>query len=131
MINPGAAPDPAAQRLVEQPAVRQHVYGRIGRIHVHRPEGSIPISPDPLQRAAAGVRAAKTLDQVMNLARVSADPEAEGRFALLSLRQIEGDLHRAARIEPCAGSAGKARALQRRRLRQTAVPAQKFLSIPG
>ena len=60
---------------------------------------------------------------------VAADAEAETDFAFLPVRQIEGDLHRAARIQARADFAGEPRALQRGGLREAAVPAEKFLAI--
>ena len=131
LIKPRPAPEPAAQGLIQQPAVRHHIHGRIGRVHVHRAERPIPIFPDAFEGDAAGVGAPKALDQILHVRRVATDPEAETRFPFLPIRQIEGDLHRAARIQPRADFAGKARAFQRRRLRQASVPAEELLSIPG
>ena len=45
--------------------------------------------------------------------------------------QIEGDLHRAARIQSRADFAGQARASQCRRLRQASVAAEEFLPVAG
>jgi hypothetical protein len=123
LIKPGPAPEPAAQGLIQQPAVRHHIHGGIGRIHVHRAEGSIPIGPDAFERNAAGVRPAKTLDQVLHLRRVAADPEAETRFPFLPIRQIEGDLHRAARIQP-------APTLPERRARFSAAGCDRLPFLP-
>ena len=86
LIKPRPAPETAAQGLIQQPAVRHHVHGGIRRINVHRTEGSIPIGPDALERHAAGVRAAKTLNQMLHFPGVPADPEAEPRFPFLPIR---------------------------------------------
>ena len=66
LIKSGAAPEPAAQGLIQQPAVRHHIHRRVGRFHVHRAERSLPILPDAFERAAAGLGAAKALDQVLH-----------------------------------------------------------------
>ena len=67
LIKPRAAPESAAQGLIQQPAVRQHIHGRIGCIHIHRAEGPIPIFPDTFERHAAGVCRAKSPDQMSAL----------------------------------------------------------------
>ena len=131
MIKPRPAPEPAAQGLIQQPAVRHHIHGGIGRFHGHRAEGSIPIGPDAFEGNAAGVRPPKTLDQMLHLPGVPTEPEAKARLPFLPVGQIERDLDRAARIQPRADVAGKAGALQRRRLRQASIPAKKLLPVPG
>ena len=67
LIEARAAPEPAAQGLIEQPAVRHHVHGGIGRFDVDRAERPVPVLPDAFERGAAGVGAAKTLDQVLHV----------------------------------------------------------------
>ena len=47
------------------------------------------------------------------------------------MQQIKSDLHGAARVQPRADFAGKAGAFQRRRPRQTAVPANELFAISG
>ena len=131
LIKPGSAPEPATQGLIQEPAVCHHVDGGIGRIDVDRAEGPTPILPDAFQRRAAGAGPAEAPDQILHISRIEANPEAEARFPFLSLRQIESHLHRGARIKTSADLAGQARALQRRRLGQTAVSANKLLAISG
>ena len=129
LIKPGAAPQPATQGLIQQPAVGQHVHGRIGSFDLHRAEGSLPILPDSFQRRAAGVGAAKATNQGLHFRRAPTDAEAKTDLAFLPGRQIASDLHRAAGIQTGAHFSGKPRALERRRMRQASVPAEKLLPI--
>ena len=116
LIKPRAAPEPAAQGLIQQPAVGHHIHGGIGRFHAALRRASDSNMPDPFERSAAGICPAKAADQVLHFSRVAAHPEAKAGFPFLPVGQIKGDLHRAARIQPRADFAGKPRALQRRRL---------------
>jgi len=98
-------------------------------VHIHLPKGSIPIRPD----ASSAMRLrphAKALDQVLHVGGVAANSEAKTRFPLLPIRQIEGDLHRAARVQPAPTLRRDAVRFKRHWLRQVSVPAQKFFSIP-
>ena len=69
LIKAGARPEPAAKRLIDQPAVGQHVDGGIGRFDVDRAERAIPKFVDAFERDTAGVGPAKALDQVVHLGR--------------------------------------------------------------
>ena len=131
LVESRPAPEPAAQGLVEQPAVRHDVHRGVGRIHVYGAERAVPVVPDSFQRDAAGVRAAKALDQILHVGGTAPDPEAETRFLFLSGREVEGHLQRAARVEGRADLAGQPGALQRRRLPVGPVPAQEFLAVAG
>ena len=131
LIKPGAAPEPAAQGLIQQPAVGHHIHGGIGRFDVHRAERSVPILPDAFERARLASARRKRWIRFCTSAAFAPDSEAKAGFPFLPVRQIEGDLHRAARIQPGADLAGKPRALQRRRLRQAAVSAERTPSDPG
>ncbi len=131
LVKPRSSPQSAAQGLIQQPAVRHYIHGGIGRINVHRSQSSIPIVPDAFECNAAGIRQAKAPDQALHLGLVAADAEAETRFPLLSIRQVEGDLHRAARIQPGAGFSGKTCALHSCRLGQVAVSADELFAVSG
>ena len=129
LIKAGPAPEAGAQGLIHQPAVDQYVHGGIGRLHVDRPEGTVPIRPNLFERQAAGIGPAKPLDQVLHVRRVSSHPEAEAQFMFLCLWQVNHDLQGAAGVQPRPDFAGQARAFQRRWLCQAAVAADKFLPV--
>ena len=109
LIKPGATPQAAAQGLIQQPAVGHHIHGGIGRFHLHRAEGSIPILPDTFEGATAGVGAAKAADQGLHVSSAPPHPEAKAGFPFLPVGQIKSHLHRAARVQPRADFAGKPR----------------------
>ena len=52
LVVSAARPEAARQRLVEQPAVGQHVEGRVGRFHLHGAERVVPVLPDRFERRA-------------------------------------------------------------------------------
>ena len=131
MIEASPAPEPAAQCLIEEPAIRHHVHGWVGRIDIDRAEGAVPELVNAIERDGTGIGAAKILDLLLHFPGGAADSEAEAGFAFLPVRQIECDLKRAARIEARSNFPGKARALERGGLCETAVPSEKFFSAPG
>ena len=132
LIEARPAPEPAAQGLVQQPAVRHHVHGRIGRVHVYRAERPVPVGPDPLERRAARVRAGETVDQVLRLGRRCGRPRGENSISRsCPSGRSKATCMAAQGSRPGADLAGKARAPQRRRLRQASVPAQEFPAVPG
>ena len=108
-----------------------HIDGGIGCFDLHCAEGPIPILPDPFQRPAAGLGAAKTADQRLHVGDVPSYAEAEGVSRLLAGGQIKRHLHRAARIQPRSGFSGKPCSLEGRWIGKTAVPAQKLFPITG
>ena len=62
LIKSRSSPEPGAQGLIQEPAVRHHIHGGIGRIHVDRTERSIPEFMNTGERGPAGLRPAKALD---------------------------------------------------------------------
>ena len=125
LVESRPAPQPAAQGLVQQPAVRQHVHGGIGRVHIHRAERAGSNGPHPFERRAGGVRPPEPLDQALRFRRAPADAETKARLPLLAVGQIDGHLDSRAGIQSRPHPAGEPCAPQRRRLRQA------FRSCPG
>src|SRR5580700_7678422 len=82
LIKPRPTPETAAQCLVNEPAVRHHIDGGIGRVHIDCAESSIPIIADTFERHAAGVWPAEAPDQILHIGRVAANPETKTRFPL-------------------------------------------------
>ena len=117
--------------MIQQPTVRHHVHGGIGRIHVHGAKRAIPISPDAFERGAAGIRPAKAPDKNLHIRRAATNAEAKTGFAFFAIRQIKRHLHRAARIQARADFTGKTLTLQGRRLRQVSVAADEFFPVAG
>src|SRR5437667_5830865 len=89
LIEARSPPKPAAQRLIQQPAVGHHIYGRIGRFDVHSAEGAVPITPNAFQFGAAGIAPPKPLDEMAYFRGAASHPEAKSRFARLALRELK------------------------------------------
>ena len=64
LVKAAPRPETAGQSLVQEPAVGQHVEGRVGRFHLHRAEGVVPILPDRLERRSRRDGATEAPDQV-------------------------------------------------------------------
>ena len=132
LIKSRPAPEPAAQGLIQQPAVRHHIHGGIGRFHIAPRRGcdsNIAQTPSSATRLASARR--KRWIRFCTSPMLRPTPRRKLVSRSCPSRQIEGDLHRAARIQARADFAGKPRALQRRRLRQASVPAEELLPISG
>src|SRR5207248_8802475 len=128
-IKAGAAPEPAAKGLVQQPAVGYCVHGGIWCVDIDRAKSAIPKFMYAGERDTAGVGPAKTKDQIVHLGHAATHPEPETGYAFLAIGKIESDLHRTARIQTGARFSGKSRPLQCCRLRQRPVAPEKFLPV--
>src|SRR5438105_371662 len=83
------------------------------------------------ERFASHGRTAVALHQQRGRVGRTCGAQAEYGFALLAARQVDTDLYRSTRVEPCTDLAGKTRAQQRGRIAQRAVATDKFLAITG
>ena len=109
LVVAGARPQPAAQVLVEQPAVHHQVEGVVGRAHLHRVED---VGPRPAtHRVAAPPRRPPGWPcRATQLARrrcVLALAEQEHEPPRLARGERERHLQRRAGIEPGAEAAGE------------------------
>src|SRR6185436_20582413 len=92
-------PDPAGERLAEEPAVGEEVDPRLGSLHLH---GAEKVVPERLGRAAGlvhGRGVAEALDEREGLRAVLSLAEQEDGLGGLAGRQVEMDLERRARVE--------------------------------
>ena len=64
-----------------------------------RAKRAVPVVPDGFQRRAGRACAAETVDEAPGVGKVAAGAEGEDDLALLTVRQIDDDLHGHARIE--------------------------------
>src|SRR5437762_12365145 len=74
-------PQTARERLVYEPAVREHVEGLVGRFHLHRAQRVLPVLPHRFERATCGSRTSEAMDQVSSVIGVSPDAEPENDLA--------------------------------------------------
>src|SRR5688572_29972949 len=122
LVVAAAAPESARQRLVQEPAIREHVHARVGRRHLAGPERAVPVRADSGQRRA---RRTETAQQVCATARVSDGahgPKAEDDLPFFAVGELEWHLEGTAGIERRAYPAGQARPAQRIWIRVRAVP---------
>ena len=99
LVVAAARPKPAGQGLVQEPAVGQHVERLVGCVHIDRAQRVVPVLPHRFERARAGGRSAKALDQVAGVVGVPPHAEHEDDLALLPVGQFELDLDRGAGIQ--------------------------------
>src|SRR3990170_1971784 len=95
-----AAPRPqaACQRLVQKPAVSEHVEGLVRCFHVHGAERVLPVLPDRFERVTRGGSSPEATHQVAGILRVPPDAESEDDFTFLPSSQFKGNLNRGARV---------------------------------
>ncbi|MNL14928.1 hypothetical protein D3C87_1358900 [compost metagenome] len=64
LVVAAACPQPAGQRLVEQPAIGQRIHGRVRGVDAHDPQRVPPIPPDRLEFAAGRAQLAVLAHQL-------------------------------------------------------------------
>eukprot|EP00825_Cyclidium_porcatum_P015593 TRINITY_DN18937_c0_g2_i1.p2 TRINITY_DN18937_c0_g2~~TRINITY_DN18937_c0_g2_i1.p2 ORF type:complete len:499 (+),score=45.42 TRINITY_DN18937_c0_g2_i1:295-1791(+) len=126
LVEPAPAPEPATQGLIEQPAVGQHIDGRVRGFHAHGAQGVSPMLPHLFEGATAGPGSAKAPDERLGLRGAPARSEAEDDLAFLPGRQVAFDLHGGAGIQARAGPAGEPRPFESRRMGQGSVAAEEL-----
>src|SRR3546814_61837 len=121
----GARPHPAAQRLVQQPAVEQQVHAAIGRAHLHGAEDVVPLLRGCLQHDIE-IGLAVAPYQFARGIGVLCVAEQQHDFVLAVGWQFDVGLQRAAGVKPRAGASCKRLPVaQRRGCGQVAVAAEE------
>ena len=112
LVEAAARPQAAGQRLVEQPAVGQHVERRVGRLDLHGAERVLSSSRCTASSASrARGDAAEALHQIARRFGAGRSAEAEDDLALLLRRPARtATLDRRARVERGADACRTARA---------------------
>ncbi len=100
LVVAGAGPHPAAEVLVEEPAVQEDVEGVVGRPDLHRAERLVPAAPHRLERGVRGLGAAVPPDQLADVRHVPPLAEEEHEAPGLARREDDATLERRAGIEP-------------------------------
>ena len=126
-----AREEAAADRLVQQPAVREHIDARLRGFHLDRAERTQPVDAHRVQRIVRGIAAARALGQRDRLAPVATQPQPE--YGLAGLPGVQRDRHLdcGARVQACAELSRQAFAQQRRGALQVAVAAEEFGAVAG
>ena len=121
LIKTGSTPKTTAQDLIQQPAVGHQVYRCVGSFHLERAKRLLPTSPNAFEGRLGGTGFTIAFDQVLRVRQITTGSETKPDLSFLSVRQIKGDLHGPARIEPDPGFTGEAFPLQGRGVRHTSV----------
>src|SRR3981081_4725611 len=117
LIKTGSTPEPATQRLVEQPTVGNQIYRWIGGFDLNCAKRLLPILANAFQRCPARLRPPKALNHILYLREAAASAQTKTGFSFLAVWQIKSDLHRYTRIQTASGLAGEMFSLQRCRKR--------------
>ena len=131
LVVAAACPEAAGQRLVEEPAIGQHVQGRIRRLDLHGAEGALPVLPHALERGARCAGLPQSLREFARAFDILPGAEAEDDLVLLPVRQVKGHLDRAARIERRPEPARKPRAGHRCRTRELSIAPEELSAVAG
>ena len=101
LVEAAARPHAAGERLVEQPAVGQHVERRVGRFDLHRAQRAAPVAAAPLSSAARARcrRRGTAAPAAAPRRRRAPTPSVKTISRSWPSASSNGDLHRGARIE--------------------------------
>ena len=131
LIECRARPYTACQRLVEQPAIHEHIHGRIGRVDLHGAEHVVP-RPRNLGQDCVQVRGAIACEQFTRSFAVFRFAQEKHDFRLRAGAQVNRSLQRRARIETCSQFSGKwTTSFQGRGMPERAVASDKFRAVAG
>ena len=131
LIEGGPGPDPADQRLVQEPLVEHHVHGTVGRPDLNGADDVIPLGPHRAQREVE-VRGAIAAEQGAGLAGGGGLAQEEPDLLAPARRDLDQRLKRRARIQ--AGpdpSGGPVPALQQRGMIEAPVATEHLGPVTG
>ena len=131
LIVRGAGPEPARQRLVEQPPVHQDVERIVRRVDLDRAENVLPGTLDLLERCERGGDRTVLPDQAECGFTVVALPEQEDHLPRLAGLELDRGVQRGAGIEAGAEGVRQHAASERGRPRDRTVTAEELHPIAG
>src|SRR5438067_10668903 len=131
LIKGGAAPRPAAESLVKQPAVEQKGGRKLGRFHFDRAQEPAPPTAGFLECSLDVRRIAKTSHEFACCFFVVRLPEKKSHLDGVSRFNLHHDLYGGARVEAGANVAGQSFVLHRGRIAQRAVAPDENGAITG
>ncbi len=124
-------PQPAGERLVHQPAVEHDVHRAVGRPHLNRSLGVVPIARHRGQRCRV-VGVATFADQLGRLCRPVGLAEQDDDLRVLSVGELEAGLQRGAGVHTGTDSPPQAvSAVERRRRVGRTIAAEELRAIGG
>ncbi len=131
LIKSGAAPETAAERLINQPAIEQKICRKLGRFHLDRAQEPVPPVAGFLECGFDVRGIAKSVNEGACFFFVVRLPKKKGYLGALSRVDLDHDLHGCARVEASANVAGQSFVLHRGRIAQRAVAPDKHGAITG
>ena len=121
-----ACPHPAAQILVQQPAIHDHVERVVRRVHLHSIEHLIPTSPNDFGCSLSGGHGAVAPYQLLRVRSVIPLSQQHEQPSCLPGPQFDARVEGRAWIQTRANPIRQTAAAKLRGPRQRTVPAQKF-----
>ena len=129
LVVAGAAPDPARQRLIQQPAVGEEVDGRVRRAHLDGAERPLPVRLHRFERIARGPGVAVMQHQLIGVFLASRPTPSRKTISRdWPSASSNGTWMARARVDPRADAPRQARRAERRD-RAAAVAADEFGAI--
>ena len=125
LVVAGSRPQPAAQVLVEEPAVHQEVEGIVRRAHLHRIERLVPRPAHGVERFSAAAAEPWRTTSSRAAAASCACPSRNTSTRVSPGSSVTDDVQRRTGVEARAEAAGERLAGERRRPRQRAVAAEE------
>jgi hypothetical protein len=131
LVIAAARPQAAGQGLVDQPAVGQHVHGRVRGVYLHGAEGVLPAEADFCEGLVGSGDAPEACHQVVGLIGVA--PHAQAEHPLPGVAGLKGDadLEGPAGVEAATDPAGQPAAGQGCRCGQAAIAADELATVRG
>src|SRR6266700_385063 len=131
LIKGRAAPNPATESLVKQPAIEQKIRRKLRRFHFDRAQEAVPPMASFLECGFDVRGIAKSVNEGACLFFVVRLAKKKGYLGGLSRVDLEHDLHGCARVEASASVAGQSFVLHRGRIAQRAVAPDEHGAITG
>jgi len=131
LVVSAARPHAARQGLIHEPAVDEHVQGRVRRFHLHCAESVSPVLPYLCERSACSGRSPKALHQSCGVigAAPSSHAQPEDDLALLTIGQLERNLDGGAGVQSRPHLVGEMQAGHGGRMRRRAVAPEELGAV--
>src|SRR5512134_3681540 len=85
LIIAASRPETTSKRLIQEPAIGQHIEGLIGCLHMHGSQRVRPMLPQRLKRSSACCRTSKTTNDFAGIVAAFAHPQPKGNLALMAV----------------------------------------------
>ena len=131
LIKRGAAPEAAAERLINQPAIEQKICRKLGRFHFDRAQDPIPPAAGFLKCCFDVRGIAEPVHKRARFFFVIRLSEEKSYLGGVAWFNLDHDLHGGARVEAGASISGQSLMLHRRRIAQRAVASDERRPIAG